>query len=183
MGRKSALKRWLAALGTYHEQIKIAFTIFASIWILGEYKAKQHESRVERSAAYMKQGGGEKVTDAEIKSALFRLQPDFKARLDKIPKGDKAAFEAFSIENGKRLEEEIWRRLQFYNGLAVCVNSGLCDSETACSGFNADIRVYFENYGPYFSKYQNDYQHDALRPVREMMEQYCDERPWWRRWF
>ena len=183
MSVKQTMARWIAGVGTYHEQIKISFAIFAAVWIFFEYRGKQQEGRVERSAAYMKQEGAEKVTEAEIKAVLFRLDSDFKKRLDAVPEGDRAAFEAFAIANGEKLAEDVWRRLHFYKSLAICVKSGLCDPETACTGFRTDIIIYFANYGPYFDRYRKTYQHDALQPVRQMMEEHCAERPWWRLWF
>jgi hypothetical protein len=182
MSIKSAIAEGISAVGTYNEQIKIAFALIAAIWILCEYRAKQHETRVERSAEYMKQHAAEKVVDAEIKSVLYRLTPDFLARRDAIPEGDRQAFEQFAITNGEKLADEVWRRLHFYKSLAICVKSGLCDAETACSRFKTDMTIYLANYGPYFAKYLKTHQHDALQPVREMTEQFCPE-PLWRRWF
>jgi hypothetical protein len=181
MAVKQTIGPWIAGVGTYSEQIKLAFALVAAIWILFEYRAKQHESRIERSAEYMKQGAAEKVVDAEIKSIVFRLTPDFLQRRDAIPKDDRRAFEAFAIANGEKLVEEVWRRLHFYKSLAICVKSGLCDADTACARFSTDIAIYFENYGPYFANYREKYQHDALQPVRQMMEEHCAE-SWWLRW-
>jgi hypothetical protein len=172
MKAKAAIKSFLNIVATYAEQIKIFFAVFAALWIFFEYRGKQEESRVERSMEYVKRVGEDKLLDAEIKTTRYWLNPDIKKRLEAI-KGDRKAFERLSIEGANQMPSDVWLFLNFYKGLSICVNSGLCDAETACARFGRDMEIFSENFNPYFELYREQFKDDVMRPLREMLTKKC----------
>lgn len=164
------MKRIWGFIGRYAEQIKIGFAIFAALWIYYEFLGKQHEARIERAIAYIKRAGEDKLLDAEIKRTRHWI--GLQEKLLAV-QGNQDEFNKLSIKSGQALFDEVWLALNFFKDLAVCVNTGLCDTDTACSRFSRDIEVFLSNYKAYFEAYQKIFREDVLRPVRNMQTTKC----------
>jgi hypothetical protein len=163
----STLANWM---GRYNEQIKIIFALVAAIWVLVEYRGKQEETRIERAIDYMKRSSMGELLAAELKMTQYWTDQGIVQKLESMPKGDKKIFADFISESvEKSLKIEVWRVFNFYNSLAICVNGQLCDPTAACNSFKRDIKVFIENYGPYFEQYRAIHYDDALKPIRTML--------------
>jgi hypothetical protein len=157
-------------IGRYHEHIKIGFAVAAAAWVLIEFKGKESENRVAQTIEYVKQSSTGELSAAEIKITRYWLREDTVQKLKSIPKGDKEAWAAFVIKSvDDPLFAEVWKVTNFYKGLAMCVNSGICDSKTACERFHRDIRVFVNVYAPYFERYSETFGDDILGVIRQML--------------
>jgi hypothetical protein len=168
-GYLADLGKWV---GKYNEQIKIVFVVVAALWVLIEYKHKQEEARIERTIDYIKRSSMGELLAAEVKMTQYWTNKATDQRVNALPKQDKKAYADFIVETVERsLTTEVWQMFNFYKSLAICVNARLCDPTTACIRFQRDIKIFIENYGPYFEHYHAKYHDDALRPIRTLLAQ------------
>lgn len=167
----SCISKGFKCIRTNAEVIKIVFALCAAGWILIEYSAKQKQARIERTVDYAKKLDEGALLAADLKMTLFWLEPAILQELQSLPQGDKEAFANFIVKKVESsLKQEVWQLFGFYRGLAICVNTGLCDPSTACSRFRHDLMVFSENYGPYFERYYKAYHDDALQPIRMLLK-------------
>jgi hypothetical protein len=156
-------------VGRYQEQIKLLFAVIAAVWILTEYWSKQHEARVERTVAYIKQMSEGRLLSAELAMTKYWTDPAIDERLRSV-RGDQKKFDEIVIESvEKSLFTEVWRTYNFYKALSICVTEGLCDADTACRRFRRDLPIFLGNTSAYFEKYHKNFQDDAMKPIRGLL--------------
>lgn len=110
------------------------------------------------------------VKISEIRSGLYRdynLSGAYEILKDKDKATLKKEYEEFMIKfskNGKEGKDKYKNMLilaNFYNGIASCVESDLCDQKTGEVLFKTEGRVFFENYYPFFCDQEIKW-HDKL---------------------
>jgi hypothetical protein len=167
---------WLKA---YSEPIKILFLVVAAGWALNEYHGKQEETKVARVIDYVNQAS-DRLAPVQLKVAQFWKDDEDAKKAREI--SDRPTFvDAIAKLVGDKLSSESMVLFDYYNGLALCVNAGLCSAQAACSIAGQEMRVFLENEGPYFDKLSKEFKYDALKQIRTMIGSACQQ-PSWRNW-
>src|SRR5262249_32092492 len=141
--------------------------VIAAIWVLVEYRGKQDETKTARVIDYVN-NASDRLAPVQLKVAQFwKRDPDAKSAREISDRAKFAATIADLVET--KLEAEAWQQIDYYNGLALCVNAGLCSAEAACSIAGQETKVFLENEGPYFEKLGKEFKYDILKPMRAMV--------------
>ena len=126
---------------------------------------------------------------SEIRSNLYRdfdLSKAYEVLQEKDTDTVKKNYKNFMIQftkNNKDSYQQMLILTNFYNGIASCVESDLCEPKTAKALFETEGRNFFENYHPFFCDIQNRWKDELIEPysVEFYNLKYKNEtnKPWW----
>lgn len=129
-------------VGKNEKQIKIIFTLIAAAYIVFEYQVKVKQDHIANSIDYVHSYAEGKILDSRERLDAFWLSNRV------IEVNRKLQDEPNSTIRIKRYHEiiphllrtsgqsrDVYKILQFYRDVGLCVNAGLCDRETVCNYF------------------------------------------------
>ena len=126
---------------------------------------------------------------SEIRSNLYRkydLSEAYEVLQEKDSDTVKKNYKNFMIKftkNNKDSYQQMLILTNFYNGIASCVESNLCEPNTAAALFKTEGRNFFANYHPFFCDIQNRWKDELIEPdsVEFYNLKYQSEtnNPWW----
>ena len=165
----AALFRWS---GDHIEQLKLIFVVIAAFWVLFEYKAKEEQTRASNTWEYVKQSNSQELISVDQRLRVNSQAAS--ARMKNVPSTNKVQRDLVLWHAAQAVADDVWKMHGFYNGLAVCANSGVCSPKAACSLFGLSLKIFSENYTPYFDFLRAETNFDAMTQIRMLLaNKYC----------
>lgn len=170
-------------VGENEKQIKIVFTLIAAIYVVFEYQVKVKQDHIANTIDYVHRYADGKILESRERLDVFWLSN----RVIKVNR--KLQAETNSTIRIKRYHEiiphllrtsgrsrDVYKILQFYRDVGLCVHTGRCDRETACNYFFTDMQSFRENYRALLDGWTQSIGETAPGELSLLVEQKCDDK-------
>ncbi|MGK7945883.1 MAG: hypothetical protein AB4058_15580 [Microcystaceae cyanobacterium] len=148
--------------------------VLGGCYTIFQYQSHQQEKRVNRVVAY-----SDKFYQQKLSKSLTKINDQYYEQIEDINKilGQENYLEEyhnFVIKFTKENQEEVEIIGDFFEKLASCVASNLCDQETALKLFGSQGKDYFVRFYPYYCQKQQKWQDPRIGTLFE--EVYYDNK-------
>lgn len=132
--------------------------IFGGLFAVQQYLDKEKGEQVKEALNFLDRYHRESFSAARAALDVGWEKHDAEYQnFWKIPKTgnfDDKGFNDFVVEVvvKEKLQQHLFRMIEFYEALDVCVERNICDRETCALLFKADARAYFNLHHSYISK-------------------------------
>ncbi len=167
-------------IGKNEKQIKIVFTLIAAFYIIFEYQTKLQQDRIAHSMNYVHRYTSVPVLEVKERLDSFWLSDQIQGVSRKlISEADPSVrFKQYSTVISQLLrtsgrDHDVYRILQFYRNVGLCVSAGRCDYKTVCDYFFTDMRSFQSNYRPLFDEWTQTLGETAPAELSQFIQQTC----------
>ena len=168
--------------------IGVVFALIAGVYVLKEHEISEKNDRLDRTRSYI-----ERIESGSVHESRQWLDLHWIRNRDLIAEIDEANFgESANRDTAKRLlgeyakdfdesdEEDVenirhvMRLLYFYADLAKCVEFGLCEKETACNLFAADIAKFYVLHAGFIKNWREVSFEQNFDVIKEFVNNSCE---------
>lgn len=135
MSRTQKIWHWI---GRYDSQIKIVASLVFAGWIVFQYTSSVANKRVDQSLKYIERSMKKPIFPEKLKLDLYWLKP---AGLEVLNLKDICEWRRIAAEKlrSEQHEEALYSMILFYDSIALCARSKLCDPKVLCDFFSDDM--------------------------------------------
>jgi hypothetical protein len=170
-------------VGENEKQIKIVFTLIAAAYVVFEYQVKIKQDHIANSLEYVR-----RYADGKIFNSRERLDAFWLSKLV-MEENQKLQAEPNTTIRIKRYHEiiphllrtsgqshDVYKILQFYRDVGLCVHARRCDRETVCNYFFTDMQSFRENYRALLEGWTQSIGETAPRELSLLVQQDCTDK-------
>lgn len=176
-----------ATVGIALQSLQLIAIVAGGIWFLVQYRENAFNSQRQESLKYAAKAYEiHLMNDIAMMNKPF-LDPEFKQRFIEVLRkslADKDICPAisfykaqliplyYSTEGEKQLFFNSMNELSvFYSSLAICVNSKVCDLETACNFFFYDAKAFLTRHCTYFDRIEVVNGYSPVQDIKDFLQQ------------
>jgi hypothetical protein len=156
-------------MGADAEQIKLIFAVVAAGYVLFEYQSSLRETAVKQTMEFQTRYAEDEVSKAHLDLDSMLLNFDTQKLLLAAPSPSETITELV-IKN--KFEGHVIILADFFGQLATCVQSGVCDLETACAVFKSRVAAHWNNYHNLFQRW-GPWGQILMKPTFEFFDKRC----------
>lgn len=180
--------QWRRFVGKHSGAFGIVFGVIAGAYVLVEHQIAEHNSRLDRTRAYIERIESGSVHESRQWFDLHWIKN--RELIDQIT--DALYGESANLQAGERLKEvymqdfdesddadaknvgHLVRLMYFYADLAKCVELGLCHAKTACEIFADDIGTFYVLHSEFILRWRQVSFEQNFRAIKTFLNKTCD---------
>jgi hypothetical protein len=169
-------------IGENEKQLKILFAIIAALYVVVEYGENVRQDRIANTMFYIHDYVDGKISETRAHLNAFMTGDTVKLEFDNL-RGERNPWKRAELYNKRmvgliknaHLTGDIDRLLDYYQGIAVCVQTDRCDRGTACGYFFNDIQDFRENYRSILEDWASDLGESGTGDLTTLAQSECIE--------
>jgi hypothetical protein len=159
--------RHKTAIAAFSSLLTSLSIVFGGCYTIFQYQSHQQEKRVNRVLDY-----SDKFYQQKLSQSLANINDKYYDQLEDIKKilrqeNYLEAYHQFVIQFRTENQEDFKLLGDFFEELASCVDSDLCDEETALKLFGSQGKDYFVRFYPYYCQKQQKWQDKTIGTLFE----------------
>lgn len=179
MQRVITVWKWV---GENEKQIKIVFTLIASMYVIFQYQAKIRQDRIANSMDYTHRYTSEPILPMKERLDSFWLSKQVQEVSRKLQAEPNSAvrFKRYNevipqlLQTSGR-DRDVYGILQFYRDVGLCIQANRCYYKTACDYFFVDMLSFRSNYRPLLEEWTLTLGETAPAELSELIQHTCRE--------
>ena len=164
------IKKIWTRVGTDAEQIKIVFAIIAAGYILFEYQSSLTDAAIKQTMSFQARYSEGDLLKAHLDLDSMLLNPDNQKILNAAAKPSE---EITRLVISNKYDRDVAVLADFFSQLATCVQSGVCQLETACAVFKSRIVALWNNYSDLFVQRWGTWGQNLMKPTFDYFDKSC----------